>query len=99
MSVHLRRERRLCMLIYFDFLGESVGYFHAICLDLLAQNADDIALVVLPVLPFPGKFKRGSYLTLPSVPEKLIRHFARGLKPHIFVILTKRRNHYHEGCG
>jgi hypothetical protein len=27
------------------------------CLDLLPQNTDHIALVVLPVLPFPGKFR------------------------------------------
>jgi hypothetical protein len=26
------------------------------CLDLLPQNTDHIALVVLPVPPFPGKF-------------------------------------------
>jgi hypothetical protein len=56
MGVHLRRECRLCVLIYFDFLGKSVGYFHVFCLDLFPQNTDHIALVVLPVLPFPGKF-------------------------------------------
>jgi hypothetical protein len=56
MGVHLRRECRLCVLIYFDFFGVSVGYFHAFCLDLLTQNADHIALVVLPVLPFPVEF-------------------------------------------
>jgi hypothetical protein len=44
------------VLIYFDFLGVSVGYFHAVSLDLLTQNADHIALVVIPVLPSPGEF-------------------------------------------
>jgi hypothetical protein len=44
------------MLIYFDFIGKSVRYSHVFCLDLLPQNTDDIALVVLPVLPLPGKF-------------------------------------------
>jgi hypothetical protein len=80
MGVHLRRERSLCMLIYFDFIGKSVRYYHVFCLDLLPQNTDHIALVVLPVLPFPGKFTGRPYPALPSASEKLIRLFCSGIE-------------------
>jgi hypothetical protein len=68
------------MLIYFDFLAKPVGYFHVFCLDLLPQNTDHIALVVLPVLPFPGKFMGGPYPALPSASEKLTRLFCPGIE-------------------
>jgi hypothetical protein len=80
MGVHLRRERRLWMLIYFDFIGKSVRYSHVFCLDLLPQNTDHIALVVLPVLPFPVNSWGEPYPALPSASGMLIRLFCPGIE-------------------
>jgi hypothetical protein len=41
------------MLINLDFFDVSVGYFHAFCLDLFAQNTDHIALAVFRILLSP----------------------------------------------
>jgi hypothetical protein len=78
MGVHLDRSRRLCVLIYFDFIGKSVRYFHVFCLDLLPQNTDHIALVVLPVLPFTGNSWGGPYTALPTVSREADQAFCSG---------------------
>jgi hypothetical protein len=74
------------MLIYFDFIGKSVRYSHVFCLDLLPQNTDDIALVVLPVLPFPGKFMGWAMPSPPLLTGKADPAFANGPDPHTLVI-------------